>query len=125
MCENFLIETFSNQSSQTFCTAKNFYQVCKQQQKSCRILNDKVVHCFEKMCEVDSFLRYNIYCHNFDTLLASLPVNVEFSKKLAKSNQVNHEINQLITTSGAVVMYTDDSKTPLGVGSACYSPQAN
>ena len=123
LCQNFLAKIFSNHSSQTFSTVQKFYHVFKKWDSTSRILIKTVSYCFENLSEISSHVTYNIYSHDYDTLVSSIPVNIDLGKQLKRSKHANTEIKELVARSDAVAVYTDGSKTPSGVGSACFFPQ--
>ncbi|XP_024947841.1 uncharacterized protein LOC112495454 [Cephus cinctus] len=84
--------------------------------------------CINEIFQLEFFSErnFNIYMFDYQTIIASVDVNVEFGLNLKNDPNPNVKILELLCNTNAQALYTDGSKIANSlVGSACIFPQAN
>ena len=123
---SFLLKCFSHEKCQTKALATKVIRKCKKRKKN---LNSIFYDCLQYVNKhstiIDSSQKLYMYCHNHSTILLDIFVNYEFGKSLGKTLNRTEEFNTHLVKSNALSIYTDGSKTPEGVGSACICPDTN
>ena len=61
---------------------------------------------------IDSSNKFDIYNYDLNTVICSLPVNLDFDLTLLGSSSPNNALNEFIAEKHACAIYTDGSKFP-------------
>ena len=125
LCYSYLAKVMSNLNSTTFKCITSFHNIVK---KRTLIRNSLISRCISNFINsnhnIDSHGNYNIYCHDYKTVITSLPIDTSLGRDLKNSNDPNALLTDYLNNTNALVLFTDGSKITNAnfVGSSCLCP---
>ena len=131
LCNRLLTKTLSNVNSLTCTTIKKLYYILRRKSanKPKRLMLACIIENVEKSGKLMTMNNVNIYTHDYNTLITTIPASTKLGKKLQKSNNADFAFNKhrKSKSNTSIAIFTDGSKSPEAnfVGAACYSPDLN
>ncbi|CAK9810914.1 hypothetical protein ANTPLA_LOCUS6726 [Anthophora plagiata] len=129
LCYRFLSKTFSNNSPCAFQTIRGYYYTTFY--KTCRSTNlfrQCILSFMRDSSIIESHHNFNIYSHDYSTVVTSIPFNDSFGhslRSLENADDINRRINNLTSENNAIAIFTDGSKGSDSncIGAAYFCPK--
>ena len=125
LCYCYLAKVMSNVSSTTCKCITSSHNIDK---KRTLIRNSLISTCIPNFINsnhnIDSHVNYNIYCHDYKTVITSLPIDTSLGRDLKNSSEPNVLLTNYLNNTNALALFTDGSKITNAnfVGSSCFCP---
>lgn len=126
MCKRFLSKAFSNSSSIVYKRSIKYFNASrKKHRRKKRLFGKCITNLLLSKNEIETHRKFNIYRFDYEIFKTPINVDMNFGKRLKEAKDPNILVNEKITKTGALAIFTDGSKVKGGdsVGFACICPE--